>query len=177
MSPEEVKSISHVRRTSEDKFIAAVLTGEFKEDYYEDSASPTASASTDETKEASNSVDYEDEISSANQADKQAGKGTKVNVLPLDSTRPTSIESARGKPPPVRASHFQQQGEFRVRPVQSSLKGTHGPRFVEQAHVSEEDFKGVQKPARSASTSCSHAISEDVHAVSAHESSRMTTEN
>ncbi|KAI5058177.1 hypothetical protein GOP47_0026347 [Adiantum capillus-veneris] len=177
MSPEEVKSIAHMQRTSEEKFVAAVLTGEFKEEYYEESASPTASASSDETVEASNSASHEEEISSANQADKQAGKGMKSDALQVDSIRPTSTEFAGGKTPQVKATIFQQRDKFRVGPLQASLKGTHGPNLLmEQATVSVEDFKDVQKPSMSASTSYSHAISEGLNVVNAYESSRMTME-
>ena len=39
MNQEELRSISHIKRTSEEKFIAAVLSGNFKEEYYEVAAS------------------------------------------------------------------------------------------------------------------------------------------
>jgi hypothetical protein len=35
MNQEEQRSTSHFKRTSEEKFIAAVLSGNFKEEYYE----------------------------------------------------------------------------------------------------------------------------------------------
>ena len=39
MNQEELRSISHIKRTSEENFIAAVLSGNFKEEYYEVAAS------------------------------------------------------------------------------------------------------------------------------------------
>lgn len=141
-----------MKRTSEDKFIAATLTGDFKEEYFEDPASPAASASTDETVEASDPGNDEDEISSANQAKTSiVSKGAK-SVLCANSNRPTSIGYAVEKTPSVRAS------------------------CVPQAFLSVEDFKGVQKPSISASTSHSQAISAGVNA-NAHESARIFVED
>eukprot|EP00250_Pteridium_aquilinum_P005707 c15761_g1_i1 orf=361-2163(-) len=180
MSPEELRSISHVRKISEDKFIAAVLAGEFKEEYFENLASPAASAASDETVEASYSGSHEEEIKSFFQVTGQSsfvGKETKLVVSSREKCRPTSIQSTVDKTPQVKASLRQQDGSS-VGFLRFSAKHKHEPGLVVQpAPTSVEKFKGVQKTSVSTSTSHSRAVSESVSVADARDSGRIILED
>ncbi|KAH7290495.1 hypothetical protein KP509_30G050900 [Ceratopteris richardii] len=172
MSAEEVKSVSHVRKTSEDKFIAAVLTGEFKENYFEEPASPSP-ASSDETVEALDSGGNEDEISSAALSDRQLLMGQRSSNM-LD--RPKSNECFERGTFQSKTSHVQQSGVHDVSLHPGTKTKQDSGLFFNNPSTSLEEYKVVQKDVMPNLTSYTNNF-DAMNAMNDDEGSRVVLEN